>query len=281
MTKHVLVFIHGMGDSEPQKGFKALWDGIASRYNDLGRGAFGERYERCDVAWHGVTAAPQHKVFEDAFSPMEESKSLLKPQATARTFVTHYLGDVVAYVDEADNGIRREVWRRMAPQLQDCERYSILAHSLGSVIAFDFLFHLFEEGVMFDAGGEPVDGGGPPVTKLKERFAGFYSMGSPIGLFMLRKSAYWRANPAGLFTRIKNPVPARAVWHNFGEDDDFIAYPLERLFANNPDNAGKEIRDIEVDNAALNPIAAHTGYWENQEVAKTIATSLAKQEGGP
>jgi hypothetical protein len=280
--KHTLFFIHGMGDREPRKGFEALLSAMRRAYGErqgASRAEFDARFEPVFVDWHEVTQSAKLEVFHDAFPSLEPQElravSLLHPIASARTFMTFFLGDVVAYVSENDNNIRRSIWAAMRPRLRAGGPFSIVAHSLGSVIAFDFAFHLLVLGQVF-----------PPVTEpeldapdLQRRFYGFFTMGSPIGLFMLRNGALWRpGHPArsepGLFSNVVNPF-ARADqrWLNFWDAQDVIAYPLERLFANNPANAGRPLADREV-TTGWDPVSAHVNYWRDDGVAGAIARAL-------
>jgi hypothetical protein len=280
--KHTLFFIHGMGDNEPLKGFEQLWSEIRRAYGrrpGSSRDAFDAHFDPAFVDWHEVTRSAKLEVFRDAFHGLDPQElravSLLHPIASARTFMTFFLGDVVAYVAENDNNIRRSIWASMRPRLRGDGSFSIVAHSLGSVIAFDFLFHLLALGQVF-----------PPVTEpeldapaLQRRFHGLFTMGSPIGLFMLRNGALWRpGHPArdtpGMFSNIVNPITrGDQRWLNFWDPQDVIAYPLERLFASNPDNHGRALQDREVQ-TGWDPVSAHVNYWRDEGVAGAIAHAL-------
>ena len=280
--KHTLFFIHGMGDSEPLKGFESLWSELRAAYSKRpggSRAGFDERFEPGFVDWHEVTKAAKVEVFRDAFHGIDPQPpritSLLHPVASMRTFMTFFLGDVVAYVSENDNNIRRSIWAAMRPRLRGDGPFSIIAHSLGSVIAFDFLFHLLVLGQVFP----PVDEPELDPRDLQRRFQGLYTMGSPIGLFMLRNGALWRpGDPArdtpGMFSNIINPITGSdRRWLNFWDPEDIVAYPLERLFASNPDNVGRPLSDREV-TTGWDPVRAHVNYWSDEGVATAIAHAL-------
>jgi hypothetical protein len=161
--------------------------------------------------------------------------------------------------------------------LKTCDKFSVIAHSLGSVIAFDFLYHLLINDKIFDAGGKPLPEGELSAAELKPRFAGLYTMGSPIALFMLRNSKPWQTSPSDTpdFSSIRNPIPAGGVWKNFWDDEDVVAYPAERLFAHNPENPPRVLEDVNV-STGWNPVSAHIGYWDSDDVAKGIAGSLRR-----
>ena len=281
MAKHALLFIHGMGDTNQSAEFDALKDLIRKSYDRRSAhkdGDFDREYEACFVDWHEPTDLVERRLFDDAFGPMRAVESLplafLHPLAAARTFFTFYLGDVIAYVDESDNGIRRTVWKGMQEALKGCERFSIVAHSLGTIIAFDFLYHLLEKNSLFS----PIEDPENLAITLREKFAGLYTMGSPVGLFMLRRADLWNANAANGenpdFSKIHNPIPGDRVWKNFWDEQDIIAYPLERLFAHNQNNNTRSVSDIKV-NTGVEPVSAHIGYLKSNAVAREIAASLA------
>lgn len=282
-TKHTLFFMHGMGDNEPLKGFEHLWAEIRRAYagrSGTTRADFDARFEPGFVDWHDVTLAAKLAVFREAFANMEPQElkptSLLHPVAAARTFMTFFLGDVVAYVSETDNSVRRSIWAAMRPRLRSSGPYSIVAHSLGSVIAFDFAFSLYEKGQLF----WPVTDPEADIPDLQRRMHGLFTMGSPIGLFMLRKGDLWQAGRpslggAAMFGEIKNPLPRAAqIWLNFWDRQDVIAYPLERLFARNSAyNQARPLEDREV-TTGWDPVSAHVGYWRDEGVARAIAQAL-------
>ncbi|HEX7481647.1 MAG TPA: hypothetical protein VF331_27830 [Polyangiales bacterium] len=284
--RHTLFFLHGMGDTHPIDGFSTLWSAIGEAYDHKGDNAVGDfeqRYRRGFIDWHKVTEAAKLTVFDDAFSPMQPQHTLpgelLHPVAAARTFMTYFLGDVTAYVSENDNNIRVSVWTEMQKSLELGGPYSLVAHSLGSVIAFDFVFNLFVKQQLF----APVNTrfGNVDVADLRRRFRGLYTMGAPIGLFMLRKGELWKPgdpsrNGGPAFSTIKNPLSSPDhSWLNFWDKQDVIAYPLEGLFATNAAyNAGRPLQDSEV-STGLEPISAHLGYWKCADVAAEIAHDLA------
>lgn len=274
MRRHKLVFIHGMGDDSPAVEFDHLWSGLRAAYDDRqGHGSFAARFEKIGVEWHQETTRGLTRIFRDAFDsePRELGWStLLQPVMSLRTFMTFFLGDVVAYVTEHDNRIRRTVWHQLRARVADGQPFSIIAHSLGSVIAFDFLFNLFVQDEPFD----PVPGKEQVVDAFKAQFRGLYTLGSPIGLFMLRYGDLWQRNQDP-FDEILNPLEKRRhTWLNFWDEQDVIAYPLERLFGRNDANRDRPLQDVKVC-TGIEPVSAHLGYWDDAAVARRIAETLA------
>src|SRR5262249_48822295 len=101
-------------------------------------------------------------------------------------------------------------------------------------------------------------------------------LGSPVGVFMLRKGDLWDPAKTGeRFGKIRNPIPdSSRKWLNFWDRQDILAYPLKNLFLRNPKNAERPLEDVEVQTGDL-VINSHLGYWKNDRVAQQIAAALA------
>lgn len=149
MAKHYLIFIHGMGERKPDENpfasYDDLWERIIKK-SGIGREEFESRFGQIYTDWHvDPLQKAANTLFDAAFPQLQ--KQPINPMRGIRGFITFFLGDVVAYVSEDVNFIRRTVWKQIFQELkQPLEQgatYSIIAHSLGSAIAFDYLFHLF------------------------------------------------------------------------------------------------------------------------------------------
>ncbi|MDX2130314.1 MAG: hypothetical protein SFU91_14865 [Chloroherpetonaceae bacterium] len=270
--KHKLIFIHGMGEGSSQDAYDDMLFNLTLLLSAESKTKFIELFEPVFVHWHDKTAQGEELVFKRAFPQFEIPRHFTSLEIfsdlnrAARYFITYFIGDVVAYTDENDNGIRKAVQQELLAHCADAP-YSIIAHSLGSVIAFDFLYYLFAKNQFF----YPTNSTSTPsvVKPYQENFRNFFTMGSPIGLFFMRKSDLWKDN----FNNLINPVSKH--WLNFYHPYDPIAYPLQGFFASNTNNP-KTLRDIEVDTGSL--LNSHTGYWENMDVAKKIAKILSVSE---
>lgn len=278
MTKHLLIFIHGIGDTESTEQYKTLFDAIGDAYckikNISNKDEFYENFKLVGVDWQSHTSESQKTLFELCFPTLEPGNitpwDVFNPVRPLRYFMTYFLGDVVAYVSENDNHIRSTVWSQIEPELKKGIPYTIIAHSLGSIIAFDYLFDLFERNKLFD----PINQDEETIKTLQKNFRNFFTLGSPVGLFILRKGELWMEN--NKFKEIKNPVKDDGrIWLNFYDDQDIIAFPLERLFAQNPVNASRSLKDIPVETGNL-VANSHTNYWQNSKVAEEIAKALAE-----
>jgi hypothetical protein len=167
--------------------------------------------------------------------------------------------------------------QRVAAEAASGEGVSLtfFAHSAGTVIAQDFLYHLFA-----GAGHAPH----PEVRALREslppgavRVRRFYTLGSPITpLFfransLVRKAiAGQRLDPADLGLG-PDPMLGDPRWVNFWDKDDLFAYPLAFHFAT--PGGRKAVEDRYVDVGDVFP-SVHGAYWRSEEVAASIARTF-------
>jgi hypothetical protein len=162
---------------------------------------------------------------------------------------------------------------------------TLLGHSAGSVIAFDFCFYLFAEEdrkfVKDTAKGIAND----KLQRLRDlalagrlRIRRLVTFGSPISMLACRNNVVveifsqgGRLNPTwhGL---TQNPAifgkPLTGPrWINIWDKDDPIAFPVEPLVY----NGNKAVADVYL-NISSNIAQAHNMYWEHPEVHTAIAS---------
>ncbi|WP_066379311.1 hypothetical protein [Anabaena sp. CA = ATCC 33047] len=292
MVKHYLIFIHGIGerqrDENPNSSYDTLWEQLIKK-SGISQEKFESKFDKVFTDWHiDLLDNAARTIFDAAFPNLE--KQSFNPMRGIRGFMTFFLGDVIAYVSEDVNFIRRTVWTQLWEELkeplQQGATYSIVAHSLGSVIAFDYLFHLFYPKnpndfsfiPQLDPDARPEDTNLQPITVkpeeiqlLRNQFRHLFTMGSPIGLFMMRKGSLWMQGEP--FDKLYNPVQGEGrSWYNFWDSEDAIAYPLAELFKRNPQNQNQVLVDIPVETGFL--VSAHTGYWRNSDVAQKIVNTI-------
>jgi hypothetical protein len=289
--KHALIFVHGMGidnsstakpKNDPFNGhreYEMLWKGISEEYcqrHTISKKKFEQLFEPVCVHWGTVTLAAKETVFKKAFPSLEmkdlsAGNAIWNPASTIPSFIVLYLGDVVAYVTDNDNDIRRDFWKAIEPYvLGQNKKYSFIAHSLGSIITFDYLYKLMKKGEVFLSKEKEVEGYKDNIDQLKGSFCNLFTFGSPIGLFMLRQSSLWRNDKN--FAELVNPVQGpECNWLNFYDTEDPIAFPLENLFANSNIQTGR-LKDIKVSTGWYHD--SHTNYWKNKQVAQEIAKAL-------
>jgi len=163
-------------------------------------------------------------------------------------FASQFVMDIIGYLN-AD--AKRMIQDRIKDDLKlingDKESVTIIAHSLGTVIASDFIWDRQDKK---DFGDFKLDN--------------FFTMGSPIALFALRWGSELFSKPI----RVDDP---NGCWINILDKDDPIAYPLKGL---NKEYYNAVLEDKEVNVGSLG--VAHVMYWGNEEVHKIIAHKLAE-----
>lgn len=293
MSKHYLIFVHGIGERQPQpskksheetdnatfKNYSILWNNLAQASAQSGCD-FKEQFTPIYTDWHTEQIhKAEATIYNAAFPDLAQRHfSLLRPM---QNFATFFLGDVIAYVSKDVNVIRRTVWKQIWDQLKQPLReegatYSIVAHSLGTVITFDYLYHLLKLDELFVKELNPeMEVSESDRALLRERFRHFFTMGSPIGLFMLREGQLWAEGEP--FKSIYNPIRGHGcTWLNFFDNKDLIAYPLKDIF--NVNCAGNHQclpEDIPVW-TGWTPAGAHNHYWKNKDVAARMAQALTR-----
>lgn len=283
MVKHSLIFIHGMGPGSPVKSYHKLWKKIASNYErsrQLKPGTFDLLFQPVYVDYHQITAQAKKDIFDTAFPGLAS----VGPIRTLRYLLTFYLGDVTAYVSSNDNHISSTIWQQIKAATTEGP-YSIIGHSLGSVIAFDFLYQLLERDRLFlpkpevDLPGyeQEMEFFTHNKARIQSNFRNLFTLGSMIGLFMMRAGNLWRGESG--FGEVINPIRQLnesqfcRSWLNFYDKEDILAYPLENMFDLNPNNIYRTIEDIEINTGNL-VYNSHTNYWGNDKMAAKIAAAL-------
>ncbi len=257
---HHIILLHGMGEFEIEQKFYGPFESLLREAMDERKADFDRTITLHRIYYTEAVKDAKWAVFHRAFPEYHGS---IPPMFDAqigfgRYFLTIFMGDIVAYSStEGERHLRNFVYKQLDGILRNrADTFSILAHSLGSIIAYDYLYDLFGKA---PAKRRKVRGNGKP------RLEHFFTMGSPIALFLLRKShlmlesSRLSANPIGL--RI-----GRGKWINFWDRQDVVAYPLARFFP-------KVVTDRQVDTGSL-IFNSHLGYWHNREVAETVADTM-------
>ena len=192
---------------------------------------------------------------------------------TLRWAVSNFVGDIVAYqvtpntrvVYDAVHALFDEALHRLADKAPDAPLV-VIAHSLGSVIASDHFYDL-HKGRRDRAGLTPLERG--------ETFTSFYTLGSPIALWMERYGDFSRPVEIPGKTSSDPIIAAAAEWINFYDADDVLAFPLKGL-SDDYDRAVDEDRSVSVGALliGMSPVS-HVAYWNDKAVIRPIANSLA------
>ncbi len=190
-----------------------------------------------------------------------------------RWFGMRFMGDVVAYQGGAVYGeIHRALAANLLARVQpESGHLTIIAHSLGAVIASDFIYdHTGKIGRKF------ADSFGVPLSN-------FFTLGSPLALYAMQ-SAHDGAFDAGeLLDRFDRPVRVESedgVWLNLFAEADIIGYPIRPI---NRFYAEAVTADVRVDVgdfwSRMSPLS-HGRYWTDPRVNRIIAEKLAIDVAG-
>ncbi|MCR4337025.1 MAG: DDHD family phospholipase [Candidatus Omnitrophica bacterium] len=163
-------------------------------------------------------------------------------------FASEFVMDIIGYLNrDAQKMIQDRIKEDLKSINGDKEPVTFIAHSLGTVIASDFIWDRQNEKDFGDF-----------------KLSNFFTMGSPIALFALR----WGAELFNKPIRMDDP---NGCWINILDKDDPIAYPLKEL---NKEYKHAVLADEEINVGPLG--VAHVKYWKSEQVHKIIAHKLAK-----
>lgn len=271
--KIAIAVVHGVGKQEP-----AFAEPMRRRLERLCGRLGGAEFVIHPVYWSPVFKRREAEALKRA----QTGGALRYPRL--RRFVMGYLGDAIAY--QMTPGDRRaydrvheafaDTLRALAAVAGPTAPLCVIAHSLGTVIASNYLYdlqadesrNLIAPSVRARMGSTPLDRG--------ETLTLFYTLGSPIALWSLRYREF------GLPIRVPSPHltrhhPAlRGEWINFYDQDDVVATPLRSL---NEDygRVVTEDRQVNVGNLLThwNPFS-HLSYWTTRDVLKPIAAALVR-----
>ncbi|MBI3610913.1 MAG: hypothetical protein HY204_09470 [Nitrospirae bacterium] len=263
-----ILIIHGMGDQpkdfsrgfqkELLAKFKTALDDLAKDYS-LSKFTALEPLNFIPGWWAPVMNVTQKEL---------EKRIYKKKIPFLREFGMSFMGDVVAYQGRpVYNEIHRVLAESLRARLKTGSGHlTILAHSLGSVIASDFVYdHTIKIGKTFKDG-------------FGVAFSNFFTLGSPLVLYAMRSSHPDEFSPAKVLDHFDRPVRVESengFWLNLFDDDDIIGYPIKRI---NRFYQEAVTADLAVDVGDLltrwNPLS-HAYYWDNGGASKIIAGKLA------
>ena len=270
--------LHGIGRTKP--GYSApLVRALTARLErrlgpEAGRHATSVVFE--EVNWSAALQAAENRLWKR-----------LRPMASLhwhplRHFMLDFAADAIAYQPihsdrSAYDSIHGEVaasLARLAARAGASAPLCVIAHSLGTVIASNYLYDLMKKGNSFMSPRVSAAINGTPLER-GETLALFYTMGSPIALWSLRYPDFGVpiTFPQPYLTRHHPSVTPR--WINFYDPDDVIGSPLRPLNARYA-AAVTEDRPVDVGSwlTRWNPLS-HTGYWNDKRVADLISIDIA------
>ncbi len=248
-----LVFIHGVNDQttgysnrlfgEIVRAYVAgLIEQGASKADAQAR---AKQLVQKEILWADVTTDLTNRYLSLQYALKGRSgkwNAILRPIDPLVLQILYYVKDKghkrgpMAILKEVDEAFRRACADRS-------EQVVVIAHSLGSVIAYDYLFGFRKHRV-------------PPGVTVKA----LITLGSPIPLFTAAMG--FVDNPVELPKNVER-------WVNVLDPDDGVARFCEPYFKSGI------VRDVTV-NTGFAPLGAHNGYWRSRAVASLLAEQLAE-----
>lgn len=249
--RQAVLFIHGIG--KQQAGYsEKLEENIRSTLSSLLDGADPDIIYK-EVLWAPILQRHQNELWQRVKKgDGKNDLDLVK----LRKFMVGFAGDAIAYqndeigkptYDAIHQAITKELESIRAELNGEAFELTVVAHSLGTVIASNYLYD----------------------HRDNLKATNFYTLGSPIAIWLLRHGSVATVNAA---VEVERP---NGVWINILDDEDIVGYPLRPVNA-----AYKAAVDMDYITeiggliSAGNPIS-HVGYWEDRNVYKPIAKKLA------
>ena len=302
----VVVYIHGVSSGRKDRLHTEEYDLL---HNGIGRylpddALWPDKY--CGVEWGShqpgdpspssqqLLTTAQRKlgvrlmrtVDEQSDGTFNPARFFMEPLRN-RTF--YGLGDLFYYVS-ADgkaavrNAVASQITGFISQQLvsdNDGLSLTILGHSAGSVVAFDFLFYLFSAAKKAASFAHDATAGMTALEKRRNagtlRLRRLVTFGSPIAFTALRSdpvlqllSKNGRLDPTdyGLTLNFGQGQPLKGPrWINIWDKDDLASWPVAPLMKRTPAVVDKypDVSDL--------LSKAHHAYWGSRDVHEIIGSS--------
>ena len=281
-----VAFLHGIGRTEPGYS-RPLADAIAARFvrtirDECSAPASQVVFE--EVNWSAALQPAEDRLWSrfEAAETAPAGGDALRWEAL-RHFMLDFAADAIAYQPaESDrsayDAIHAEVastFARLAERAGRRAPLCVIGHSLGTVIASNYLYDLLKPRKSYMAPEVRARIGSTPLER-GETVSLFYTMGSPIALWSLRYPGFGMPVSLPAKRLARHHPDLRARWVNLYDADDVIGYPLKPI---NPRYAEAVAEDRAVNVGSWltcwNPLS-HTGYWNDAGVASLIAADLAE-----
>jgi hypothetical protein len=282
-----VLLVHGMGTQSEEEFGAAFSAAVAARLG--GRGVASGAVVFHAAYWADLLNDRERRLLERA-----GDGGPLRWHAL-RGFVVNALGDAVAYRRGSPDGNNlyyrlhdrvRGHLRALRGRLGHDAPLVVVAHSLGSVIASDYVWDAQHPerrcGVAAEAAAEGTD------FERARTLAGLVTLGSPLPLFALALPRVLAIAPPRASPALAPAVRAAAAWHNYYDPDDVLGWPLRTL---DPDPEGGAplgagewayADAVDADHAVASGGAltgwtplSHTGYWESAAVLDAAADQIA------
>jgi hypothetical protein len=277
-----ILFLHGIGRTEAGYS-RPLAEAIAARF---ARSTGGQALDpEAQIVFEEVNWSAALQTAEDDLGSRLRAAGPLR-WGRLRGFMLDFAADAIAYQPthadrSAYDAIHAEVAAslgRLAKRAGGRAPLAVIGHSLGTVIASNYLYDLVKPRKSFMAPEVRGQIGATPLER-GETLSLFYTMGSPIALWSLRYPGFGVPVPLPAKRLAGHHPELRPRWINFYDPDDVIGYPLKPLNALY-DAAVDEDRAVDAGSwlTRWNPLS-HTGYWRDGAVADVIGDGVAEVWG--
>jgi len=277
--KLAIAFIHGIGRTEP--GYSAAMRRcLTRRFTEGIRGAVSD--PGAELVFEEVDWSAALQSDEDRLWGRMESAGRMR-YSRLRQFMVNFVADAIAYQPapsdrSAYDAIHAQVaatLARLAERTGPRAPLCIIAHSLGTVIASNYMYDLCKKRNSFLSTGVRSRINGTPLEQ-GETLSLFYTMGSPIALWSLRYPSFGEPIRFPTRTLAAHHPGLQPRWVNFYDPDDVIGYPLKPLNAKYR-SVVTEDRPVNVGSwlTKWNPLS-HKGYWGDSKIAAAISEGLVE-----
>jgi hypothetical protein len=276
MNKIAVAVIHGIGEQKPDFADETII-GLREQFVKLDRKILtGSELVIKPVYWAPVLQQAENRLWQAMLKGGELDFISL------RRFMVNFAADAIAYqpaesgrqVYDQVHGVFAQSLRALAEEAGEKAPLCIIAHSLGTVIASNYIYDLqappqkklIPHTVKTTSGGTPLEKG--------ETLALFYTLGSPIAIWSLRYTGFGVPVAVPDPRLIKHHPGIAGEWVNFYDRDDVIGYPLKSL---NPLYKQAVKKDVEINAGGFlsswNPLS-HLGYLTDGDALKPMAEGL-------
>lgn len=294
------VLIHGVDPRMRPEGHGADYASILNLINrelkKQGKKPFSEKPIAVEWGWDSGQSKENDRYLAQAeriiAEKVERAEKKVKSYFFARLLHKWYeflrkgvfltgVADMFYYVSQdGETAVRNNVFNHIAREITKRRQgkdkrisLTFIAHSAGTVIAHDLLYHFFGR-----KGKSPVSAINS-IRKLAEakklRIRRVFTLSSPITPLMLRSNTLlhkvirgMKLDPEDIGLQKKDKL-SNPRWINFWDKYDIISFPLE--FSYKRGGGERVVRDETVDLKGFLFWKVHNRYWRSREVARRIA----------
>jgi len=268
-----VLIIHGVG-SQNEDFADPMIEELKERISDQAK------IQWKTVYWAPILESAENKLLHELFPGVEPPDWF-----ELRKLVMNYVGDVTAYrylptsssqpqktnkYDDIHEKVHKSIVELRESLGSADKPLIVMAHSLGSVIMFDYIRDRQEK-----RDGDPY---GNTKFERMETLAGFITFGSPIPLFQLAN------DPVQCITfppdNLTKDLKDKAKWFNFYDKDDVLGWPV--LYLCNHCKAPLKSCVIEDKQINVGDISTfwyamcHNKYWTDNNFTKPVAKYIAE-----